>query len=172
MTTSGWFEGWQAVENYKNKLLSHFEALAGGENPYLPKPKPATDLQIGDFVRHTSFGDGYVKNRTSSASGVMVEIDFDGIGSKKFNIPAALKYFKLLGSQKSLSPEATRASIVCNIESYREWIECLKILYDNALSVSQNLYGCIYDLLMANLGLKSKFVLERFQEKGWKINGK
>ena len=172
MTASGWFENWQTIEEYKNKMLSHFESLANGENPYLPKPKPATDLKIGDFVRHISYGDGCVKNRIPSSSGTMVEIDFDGVGIKKFTIPVALKFFKLIGKSKSLSPEEIRASIVCNVENYREWLKCLEILYDNASSVSQNLYGCIYDLLMANLGLKSKFVLERFQEKGWKINGK
>jgi len=172
MMASGWFEGWQTVEDYKYKLLHHFEALASGDNPYIPKPKPATDLQIGDFVRHTIYGDGYVKNRTVSSPGAMIEIEFDGIGIKKFSIPAALKFFKILGSKKSLTPEATRASLVCNVDNYREWIECLKVLFDNASLISPSLHGCIYDLLMANLGLKSKFVLERFQEKGWKINGK
>ena len=172
IANSGWFDGWQIVDENTKLLLSHFEVLASGNNPYLPKAKPATDLEIGDHIRHTTYGNGIVTKKGLSSSGSLVEISFQENGIKRFTLPAAIKFFEIIGSQTGLSPDEIRSSLVCNVGSYREWLECLRVLYDNAERISPSLNSCIYDLLMSNLGLKSKFVYERLQEKGWKVYGK
>ena len=55
--------------------------------------KPASaasipDLKAGDRVRHKSFGDGMVTSMTPMGGDVLLEVAFDGVGTKKLLLKA------------------------------------------------------------------------------------
>lgn len=64
-----------------------------------------------------------------------------------------------------------KASIVCSIENYNELLRALDVLSRYGASMDQMVYEVMFELLISNLGLKSKFVNERLKEKGWKAFG-
>lgn len=63
-------------------------------------------------------------------------------------------------------------NIIYIIDNFGEWIDALKILYSFGELIDAAIYNVAYTLLFSNLGLKSKFVFERLNEKGWKTYGK
>ena len=57
--------------------------------------------------------------------------------------------------------------MTCNINDYQEWLTALEVLNENKKLLGDNLHNAIFDLLIEKIGLKAKFVEDRFKEKGW-----
>lgn len=74
------------------------------------------------------------------------------------------KHFKYLA-------EGSGDSITCSIESYGDWLEALSILSRLGALIDSNVSRTAFEMVVSNLGLKVKFVSDRLDEKGWKING-
>ena len=97
----------------------------------------------------------------------MVIVHFELYGEKKFPLPDSLKFFSIISEGQVTSSEEINATIQCNISSYSEWVLSLQIVerYKDKLGI--NLYSIMQDLLLAKIGLKSKFIEDRIKEKGW-----
>lgn len=67
--------------------------------------------------------------------------------------------------------EGSGDSITCSIENYSDWLEALSILSRLGALIDSNVSHTAFEMVMSNLGLKVKFVSDRLDEKGWKING-
>jgi len=66
---------------------------------------------------------------------------------------------------------AGSSSIVCELNNYGELIQALDTLNRYGNRIGENVSSFAFQMLMSNFGLKSKFVTERFNEKGWNIHG-
>ena len=60
-----------------------------------------------------------------------------------------------------------KESIQCNLDSYAEWLTALQLINDFRDYLGNGLYNTAYTLILSKLGLKPKFVEDRFKEKGW-----
>lgn len=72
---------------------------ATGFSSYPSKPQETTfriDINKGDMVRHTAFGRGLVLSVMKMGGDALLEIAFDGIGTKKLMAKAASGYLKRL----------------------------------------------------------------------------
>lgn len=67
--------------------------------------------------------------------------------------------------------QTDKSSIACSVESYGELLQALDILNRYGDSMDRLVYGISFEMLMSYFGLKSKFVTERLNEKGWKDHG-
>ena len=171
LENSNWFEGWSSVQTLRATLLSHFESFAKGVFPYSDAPKHPKDLNIGDCVSHITFGKGKVTLKERTASGCMISVSFPALGVKKFIIPNSLDKFTIIKSGLNVDGQSEDTTIICKISGYYDWLHCLTVLYQNSNSLSSVLYNAIYDDLMSNLGLKAKYIADRFNEKGWNHYG-
>ncbi len=64
-----------------------------------PKGRPQAamlDIKPGDRVSHSAFGEGTVQKMTAMGGDFFVELEFDGIGTKKVMLKAASRYMKKL----------------------------------------------------------------------------
>lgn len=189
---SEYFSDWNEINNWSARVLHHFDNMVHGKISDEKVAKPATKLEKGYVVTHDKYGRGVVlskkivvqnfnpqkkslsnwphrrnvANRTQ-AEHFMVTILFDLYGEKKFPIPDALNHFMVLSEANSVEPEEVRNSISCTISSYSEWLMALEIIDRYKEYIGNDVYEVIFELLLAKLGLKSKFVTERFKEKGW-----
>lgn len=168
---SEYFKGWNEVTQWTNTILKHFKDMADGKVAGLHEAKPATTLSKGYTVLHQKYGRGFVRNifQTTTKGKVsrIAIIDFEIHGEKKFPLPDSLKFFSVLSEHETPSADETKASIQCNIGSYPEWLFSLQLINQYKEYLGTSLYDIIYGLLLAKLGLKTKFVEERFKEKGW-----
>jgi hypothetical protein len=60
--------------------------------------------------------------------------------------------------------------VVCVIGNYHELLKSLRILYLYGDIMSEEIHDWLFEQIVSNLGLKSKFVTERLNEKGWNIH--
>lgn len=167
-----WFEGCSIVQSLKAQFLNHFESFAKGIFPYTAAPQHPKDLNAGDYVNHIKYGKGKVTEKTKAEAGYTVSISFDTYGTKKFAIPNSLEKFTIIKTDNKITDDNHDTTIVCYVSGYNDWLDCLKIMYQNAQLLSLTLYNAIYEDLMSNLGLKAKYIADRFSEKGWDHYGK
>ena len=74
-------------------------SAATGFSSYTSKPQETTfrlDINKGDMVQHTAFGRGLVLSVMKMGGDALLEIAFDGIGTKKLMAKAASGYLKRL----------------------------------------------------------------------------
>ena len=171
LSHSEYFKGWNTIVEWTEAVLTHFQNVAEGKLTNSMQGKPAEKLLKGYTVSHAKYGIGIVENIVSSGAGTqstkMAMINFEEYGVKKFPIPDALKYFMVLSETSSYSREEIRGSLTCNINDYKEWLTALEIINENKGLLGDNLYSAIFELLIQKIGLKAKFVEDRFKEKGW-----
>lgn len=172
LENSNWFEGWSSIQTLRDTLLNHFESFAKGVFPYSDAPRHPKDLNIGDCVNHITFGKGKVTLKERTASGCMITVSFPAHGVKKFIIPNSLDKFTIISNGSNTSGSTESTAIMCKVSGYNDWLECLTIMYHSSKYLSSVLYNAIYDDLMSNLGLKAKYIADRFNEKGWNHYGK
>ena len=125
----------------------------------------------GYVVSHNRFGEGIVTGivdaRNDANLSQLAIVDFEKFGIKKFPLPASLQYFTILSEKMAVSEEDVKRSIECNIESYSEWVTALESINRNKDYIGLNLYEIIYERLLSTIGLKAKYIEDRFKEKGW-----
>ena len=171
MSKNDYFKGWNTVAEWAKSFLYHFQNLAEGKISGAAQGKPAERLLKGYIVSHTKYGTGVVENVVSSGTGAklskMAIVKFDEYGTKKFPIPGSLKYFLVLSESSTVSSEELKKSMTCEITDYEEWLTALEVINENKGLLGDNLYNVIFELLLEKIGLKAKFVEDRFKEKGW-----
>ena len=97
----------------------------------------------------------------------MAMVEFEQQGEKKFPLPDSLKFFSIVSEHEVPSADVVKSSIQCNVDGYDEWLSALQLIHTYKEYLGTNLYNTIYSLLLSKLGLKPKFVEDRFKEKGW-----
>lgn len=68
-------------------------------------------------------------------------INFEEYGVKKFPIPDALKHFLVLSETSTSSSEEIKGSMTCDINDYKEWLNALEIINENALLQPRKSFG-------------------------------
>ena len=171
MSKSDYFKGWNTISEWMETVLCHFQNIADGKVSFSTEGKPADKLLKGYIVHHAKYGAGIVEDiistRTGSNSGDMATVNFDEYGVKKFPIPDSLKFFLVLSEVSTLSSEAIKKTMTCEIYDYEEWLSALTIINKNKEYLGDSLYNAVFELLVEKIGLKAKFVEDRFKEKGW-----
>ena len=167
MIKSDYFLIWPQVSKWLNAMIDHFTNLINGRETTLMEPKPADTLSEGNVVSHIKYGRGIVTEIDVEKGGKYANIEFDEHGEKKFPIPNSLQFFKIISEKAGMSGAEIRSSIECNIQGYDEWIAALTILNTNKVILGEDLYNAIYDRLLSQIGLKTKFIHDRMREKGW-----
>ncbi len=114
---------------------------------------------------HSSFGKGIVTEIQDG--GKYAQVEFEEVGIKLFPLPNSLKFLKILSEKQGISSGEIRNLIVCDISNYDEWLVALSILNTNKTVLGEDLYNAIYDLLLSQIGLKTKYIKDRLREKGW-----
>ncbi len=167
MIKSDYFLMWPQVSKWLSVMIDHFTNLINGRETAQFEPKPARTLKEGNVVSHVKYGRGIVTAVEEKQNGKYAIIAFDEYGEKKFPIPNSLQFFKIVSEKAGLSGAEIRNSIECNISGYDEWIAALTILNTNKTLLGEDLYDAIYDRLLSQIGLKSKYIHDRMREKGW-----
>ena len=171
ISNSDHFKDWPKIKEWTEFVLSHFKEMAEGKPFGVHEPRPASKLDIGYTVLHKQYGKGVVRSilQSSSAGKVshMALVEFELHGEKKFPLPDSLGVFSILSEHEISSEDEVKSLIECNINGYFEWLSALQSIYTHKEYLGISLYNIIYNLLLAKLGLKPKFVEDRFKEKGW-----
>lgn len=171
ISNSDYFKGWKTISEWTETVLVHFQNVAEGKIAGPMQSKPAEKLLKGYTVSHTKYGVGIVEDIVSSGTGSHSSktalIKFDDYGVKKFPIPDALKHFLVLSETSVYSIDEIKGSMTCDINDYKEWLIAQEIINENKGLLGDNLYNAIFELLIEKIGLKAKFVEDRFKEKGW-----
>lgn len=171
ISNDDYFKEWHIVNEWTEAVLRNFKDIAEGKVGSLSETHPATELEKGDIVLHKKFGKGTVRTilQTSMKGKIsrMTIVDFDIYGEKKFPLPDSLKFFSIISEGQSLSADNMKETIQCNIDNYSEWLLSLQLIERYKEQLGTSLYNIINNLLLAKLGLKPKFVTDRFKEKGW-----
>lgn len=166
--SSLYFSEWSVLQEWINALVKRFEfLLRGTEKEY--KLIECHTMNVGDEVLHKKYGRGKVKKVVHDLNTRYVDIEFylDTPGSvKKFPIPDAFKFFQTVQeTEKDNSIQYEK--IKCTVNSYSEWLNGLSIIDENRKILPEVLYSALFDRLIAYVGLKAKYLTDRFKEKGW-----
>lgn len=166
---SRYFAEWDIVKTWINSLKNHFEAmLQGTEKKY--KTVPCNSMKKGDVVLHTKFGKGKVIDIQIDAKSKYTVVEFwgnDGYYGKKFIIPECFKFFEKI--EEIDGDNASKIEqIDCKIDGYAEWLQALSVIEKNRKIIGDTVHAALFDRLMAYVGLKAKYMNDRFKEKGWK----
>ena len=166
-----YFRGWENITIWTQTVKKHFDDLVHGKFPGDEEPTPAKDLQTGNIVLHSTYGRGQVQaiNITNAIgrTSKMATIKFEEHGTKNFPLPGSLQFFKLLKKTGELEGGDIKSFLSVSIGSYLEWLDALKTIERYKDYLGNDLHGFIYELLLAKLGIKPRFVEERFKDKGW-----
>ena len=172
ISTSNYFKDWTKIKKWTECVLLHFQEMVDEKSFGLNEPKPALSLNSGYIVLHKQYGRGVVRSihKTSIRGKVscMAMVEFDVHGVKKFPLPDSLKFFSIISEQEDLSSvDKLKSPIQCNIDGYSEWLAALQLINEHKEYLGVSLYNTIYNLLLSKLGLKPKFIEDRFKETGW-----
>lgn len=96
-----------------------------------------------------------------------------GIASSNYfsGWPQVQELLKTIDRHFASVVNADRASVFCPLDSYSELLQALDIINRYGDSMDRTVYGVAFEMLISNFGLKSKFLTERLNEKGWKAHG-
>ena len=166
------FCGWETLEQWYEQLTEVFEKLCHNKPPVEVEPTDLKSLALNDVVSHDVFGQGSIESITNTPSGKQFSVRFQRCGVKKFMfVPSTMVHFKLIareGANYAGEFVDYKNSITCTASDYAEWIDLLRVLNTYGKYFETDLFNLAFDLVTAQLGLKGKFVSDRFREKGWK----
>lgn len=165
MTNSPYFSKWPQISEWFSTVKEHFDAIIhGNADDNLSTP---SQLNKGYVVRHDRYGRGIVKNLVRENGNTYVTISFDEAGEKKFPMPQSLKFFKLISEEENGATNPATNMLECKISGYEEFLCALTIVYASKDLIGDDLCKIIYDMLLSYIGLKYKYIQDRFVEKGW-----
>ncbi len=171
LSHSEYFKGWNKIAEWTDLISSHFKNMAVGKVSGEHEPRPATKLLKGYTVSHHKYGKGIVRAVLQTAmkgkTSCVAVVDFENYGEKKFPLPDSLKFFDVLSENEIPSTSTVGESMQCNVDSYSEWLHSMNVINQYKDYLGECLYNKIYSLLLEKLGLKPKYVEDRFKEKGW-----
>ena len=171
LSKQDYFKDWPRVIEWTEAMYKHFRNIVEGKFDDEQGPQPAEKLEKGYVVLHKKYGQGKVRTilytNVKGKTSQMAVVDFEEYGEKKFPLPDSLKFFWIINEGAAPTVDKLQASLECNIGSYSEWLSALQLINEYKEFLGAELYEVIYGLLLAKLGLKAKFVDDRFKEKGW-----
>ena len=162
---SDYFTAWPQIHNWLKTVIEHFDNLIHGREISQKQPQQANEINVGNVVLHSSFGKGIVTELQDG--GKYAQVEFEEVGTKLFPLPNSIKFLKILSQKEGMSSSEIRNLIVCDISSYDDWLVALSVLNTNKVILGEDLYNAIYDLLLSQIGLKTKYIKDRLREKGW-----
>ena len=168
LSNSVYFDGWEKIAKWRDCLLDKFNKIANGEALEAPKPLSLYNLVVGQRVMHKSHGEGTIKELSKTGI-TKALIRFDSGREAVFQMDLALKNFSAVEDNR-LSPEEMAKQLFIRPNRYVEWISYLNTLRIYRDGFSKKLYDISIELLYASIGVKSKFITERFKENGWSDN--
>jgi len=166
VAASKYFEEWDAIQAWSNELQKHFEKILEAPVKQI-QTEECTSLSRGDVVRHSKFGKGTVKSIKAENGNEYAEVVFVSGASlviKKFLLPDSLKFFVRL---IEIENEAVDIKVDCTVTDYCEWLNAQMIVEQAKGHISNELRSALFERLMSYVGLKAKFMNDRFKEKGW-----
>jgi hypothetical protein len=173
IANSAYFKEWNKVTEWHEICRKHFEQLVSGEDTNFSNI-PAKRLTQGNIVSHNRYGKGIVVKISDNEEKASIRF-LEENSIKEFALPVALPHFEIIGNT-NMSVEISNCnietSIKCKIDSYSKWLRALEVLRRYESSFNKEVYKIAFDLIVSNLGLKTKFVSDRLNEKGWNTNGK
>ena len=109
--SDGWSDGWSdswSDRNYREPYRKQERAYPRTEKTYAPKParekiapilpkqgNPLMEVfHTGDSVRHKAFGEGVIVKMTPMGGDCLVEINFEGTGSKRLMLRVAAAHME------------------------------------------------------------------------------
>lgn len=165
---SDYFREWKIIHSWLKMMLNHFERmLHGTEKKY--RRIPCSKLVVGETVVHKKYGKGKVVGIEKNNNGAYCEIVFsslDGDFSKKFIAPECYKFFEIF-EEIELDNSTKIEKIYCEIKSYSDWLKALTVIDHHKKDIGEIVYSALFDRIMAYVGLKAKFMNDRFKDKGW-----
>ncbi len=169
ISESKYFYGWNRINEWTGVLLNHFRSIVERKAIRLQEPKPALKLEKGNVVSHSNFGKGIVRAINivvlKGKPSKIAVIDFETSGEKKFPLPGSLKFFTVLSEREEPSSDKQKVTLQCDVSSYSEWVSFMYLIDQHKEFLGKDLYEFVYGVLLAKIGLKSKFVEDRFIEK-------
>lgn len=161
---SFYFKNWNQLLEWKQKVEAQvYSLLQSTKKKY--RSTDCTSMNVGDMLLHSKYGRGYVAHISQERNSKYVTVKFVMGEEKRFVIPDSFKFLKKL--QEVEVNDFKTQNLTCEVKSYSEWLELLVILERSRKGMNKTVYMALLDALLVNLGIKSKFILDRFKEKGW-----
>ena len=171
--SSGLFTDWEKIKQWYKCLLDSFTRLSRNEPPTGNETTvcKTEKLRVGDTLIHRSYGTGTVEVIEKTFDGKIVSVRYAKDRQIRMHrFPISEAYFRMVGmpNESSIS-NRYRESITCEPESYEDWLMLSLFLHEYGKDYAPEFSLIIFALLSSNFGLKTKFVTDRFAEKGWKL---
>lgn len=166
ISTSPLFNGWEIVQSWIRELLDYYSELIIEKSFDVSSLKPIPDLREGIYVWHDHYKKGVVTKTFMIAAKKYAEIDFEECGKKKFSVYDNLGVFKKICDVADYGAFDGKQLLKCNISNYSEWLFALSTIENNKALLGNSLYNAIYEKLIAIIGLKPKYLADRFDMKG------
>ena len=167
ITQCDYFSGWNTLTEWTKAVLGHFQNIAEGKFLVSNQGRPADKLLKGYTISHAKYGIGVVEDIVSSRNWKMAVVNFEEFGVKKFPLPFSLKFFLILSETTASSGQKKKTLMTCEIYDYDEWLSALVVINENRERLGHILHDTIFELLTEKIGLKAKFIVDRFKDKGW-----
>ena len=168
MINSGYYSVWPQLNVWYKAIIERFNNLINGQGIPGTILNESNTLNEGYIVSHKKFGYGLVTSIVNEETSCFAKIKFEEFGEKTFQLPESLKLFTLISeSEDKLSIDNVRDYLKCSIENYNEWLAAITTLNCHRDFFSNELFNIINDLLLAQIGLKTKYIRDRLKEKGW-----
>lgn len=168
ISNSIYFSGWEKIEQWQQYIFDKFNKIANGEELEEPTPLTLDSLAVDQRVRSKIYGLGTIK-KLSKIPHIKATVAFDTGKEADFQMDIAIKHFSSV-EDDILSPEKRLEMLFIKPKEYGEWLAYLNVLRTYGNKFNKNLYNISIDLLYSIIGIKSKFIMERLKENGWKDN--
>lgn len=165
ISSSPYFVGWETIQQWTQELRDYFCELIVEKAFDVSNLEPIYDLRTGLHVWHEKYKKGIVGNITVFNGNRFAEVLFEDFGKKKF-----IAYEKS-GNFKKIEDDAAgsisgKGAVLCDVRSYSEWVSAVHTLENNTEFLGKELYSVISELLISKMGLKTKYIEDRFKPKG------
>ena len=164
--SGSYFAGWDTIQQWTQELRDYFRELIVEKAFDASSLKPIYDLRTGLHVWHVKYKKGIVGNITTFNGNRFAEVIFEEYGKKKFTAYEKSGNFKKIEDDAAGSPSGKR-TVQCEVRSYTEWVSAIHTLENNKEFLGKELYNVINELLIGKMGLKAKYIEDRFKPKGW-----
>lgn len=166
LSNSKYFVGWEAIQQWTQEFRDYFRELIVEKSFDISNLKPIYELRTGMSVWHEKYKRGIVGNISVFKGTKYAEVTFDSTGKKMFAAYDKSGNFKKIEDGTN-GLDSGRCLVECNVHSYAEWVAAISALEANKSFLGKDLYNVIYELLIGKMGLKAKYIEDRFKSKGW-----
>lgn len=164
ITESEYFEGWSEILQWHTAFSQYFRLIITGELvPVQHIEKKITDYVVDDIVKHNTLGKGIVTQIDKSVFCVRFDTKENDM---KFSIEQSAKFFKYIGHLNEQAKQPNE-SIDLKVHSYNDWLNKMSIITKYKDCFYEEVFDVLNEKLLADMGLKARFVQDRIKDKGW-----